>query len=185
MRTVHIFKAQPITENMPVESVTICIEQTVPDIPRYFSHCCLDHIVIESGLNTCVSCKQPCEQFDDSRNLLERSADRFDEQAHLLADALFSSLPQGVLDRLVLEFMRRRVSGYYGIDDLPLDRKLITWLESKKQTIELCFREGEAWSIEDLVGNSFASEDGSLRGALIHGYLHDKRLKEEDHGNTK
>lgn len=151
----NFYKAQPITESLPVESVTIVIDEAIPTI------------LLADG------------------DVLRKSADLFDEQAARLADALHNSLPQGMFDRLVLEFMRRRVSLYYGIEGIPLDRKLIEWLQAKTECGALTFYyEGGTIRIEDVLGNSFASEDGSLRGALINGYFHDQRIGEANNGNT-
>ena len=40
--------------------------------------------------------------------------DFFDDQATVLAHALFSSLPQGTLDRLLIKLMNRKLSLYHG-----------------------------------------------------------------------
>lgn len=41
--------------------------------------------------------------------------DTFDHDARELARALFSSLPQGTLDRLLIQIMKRKVSIYRGL----------------------------------------------------------------------
>ena len=46
---------------------------------------------------------------------LEDVGKHFDEQATLLEQALYNSLPQGTYDRLAIKLMSRKVSLYVGI----------------------------------------------------------------------
>lgn len=39
----------------------------------------------------------------------------YEKEAEALADALFKSLPQGTMDRLLIEIMKKNVSSYRGI----------------------------------------------------------------------
>jgi len=41
----------------------------------------------------------------------------FNNQASILADALFGSLPQGTLDRLLIKMMQKHVSCYIGVPE--------------------------------------------------------------------
>lgn len=51
----------------------------------------------------------------DSHDETLKDTERFyQNQAKILADALFNSLPQGIMEPLTIEFLKRRVSLYRG-----------------------------------------------------------------------
>lgn len=51
---------------------------------------------------------------DYRKQTLKETEEFFQTQAKILADALFNSLPQGILEPLTIEFLKRRVSLYIG-----------------------------------------------------------------------
>jgi len=56
------------------------------------------------------------QDLPDYRNheTLKDAEKFYQNQAEILADALFSSLPQGIMESLTIEFLKRRVSLYMG-----------------------------------------------------------------------
>lgn len=79
MKTVRVYKAQPITKNEEVKSVTIYINAEI-----------------------------------EHAKTLEDAEFVYQEDASMLADALFNSLPQGTADRLLIELLKRKTSLYCG-----------------------------------------------------------------------
>jgi hypothetical protein len=47
---------------------------------------------------------------------LEECLKLYDAEADILAKALFDTLPNGTLDRILVHMMRRKLSGYVGLD---------------------------------------------------------------------
>jgi len=55
------------------------------------------------------------QDLPDYRNQTLKDTEKFyQNQAEILADALFTSLPQGIMEPLTIEFLKRRVSLYQG-----------------------------------------------------------------------
>jgi len=55
------------------------------------------------------------QKLPESNNeTLKEAEEFFQKQAKILADALFNSLPQGIMEPLTIEFLKRRVSLYIG-----------------------------------------------------------------------
>ena len=51
----------------------------------------------------------------DNEKSLASVADYYDEQAFILANALNSTLPQGIMEPLIVHLMKKRVSLYSGL----------------------------------------------------------------------
>lgn len=62
--------------------------------------------------DTVIHIDQDIPEYHDQ--ILKEIEKFYQEQAKILADALFNSLPQGVIEPLTIEFLKRRVSLYMG-----------------------------------------------------------------------
>lgn len=63
--------------------------------------------------DTIIRIDQELPKFSDHKPL-EDTEKFYQNQAEILADALFGSLPQGIMEPLTIEFLKRRVSLYMG-----------------------------------------------------------------------
>lgn len=91
MKTVHIQKASPITEDKPVEDVSIIIDGMGP-VPV-----------------------KPHASFYAVKLYYEAEAKK-------LYEALRCSLPQGIIEPLIIEFMKNSISMYKGTMERTKDR---------------------------------------------------------------
>lgn len=90
---------------------------------------------------------------------LKRCEEMFWEQAQLLVDALYHSLPQGTRWRVIIELMKREQNLYYGVQQIPLDAALLNWLEEKRDTVELRYDDVQLWILEDQNTNQWQGAD--------------------------
>jgi hypothetical protein len=98
------------------------------------------HILIEDEIpRPGVSIKDPLKDCDEM----------FWEQAQKLCDALYSALPQGIRWRLIPALMKKELNLYFGVDAIPLDAKLLNWLEDRRGTVELRYDDINLWTLED------------------------------------
>lgn len=88
MKTVIICKAEPLANQEPIP-VTIIIDGDLPDFEAL---------------------RKEYKSLD-----FRELSQYYQDQAELLINALYNSLPQGTFDRLGIEFMKKKVSLYRGV----------------------------------------------------------------------
>jgi hypothetical protein len=135
INVVRIYKAEAVG-HIPVTPVQIIIDQPIPRAD------------IESG----VDIMRQCDEM-------------FWTEAEKLAAALYHALPQGLRGKLIAALMKYELDCFYGVAQIPLDARLLNWLEDRRQTVDLHYDEINLWTLEDILDNKW--EGFTLRECLM------------------
>jgi hypothetical protein len=112
-----------------------------------------------------IQIDQPIPKRTDDRDPIRVIEEMFWDQAEQIALALWESLPQGIRTKVPYAMMKREINCFYGVEHIPLDAKLLNWLENQRQTIELSYDEVELWRVEDILNRVWQGD--TLREVLM------------------